>query len=106
MPARQGLRGRHGAAPGCRCLAALDPPPPPYPCPLLPCQVMIYDDHQGRAIGELSFRNTVRTVRLRKDRIAVALEHKVGAVGAAAGRRAARAAVRSAVTRCHCLGMP
>ena len=41
-------------------------------------QVMIWDDHQGRAIGELSFRSAVRAVRLRKDRVAVALEHKVG----------------------------
>ena len=29
---------------------------PKYP----PNKVMIYDDHQGRAIGELSFRNNVR----------------------------------------------
>lgn len=33
---------------------------PKYP----PNKVMIYDDHQGRAIGELSFRNNVRALRL------------------------------------------
>ena len=46
---------------------------PKYPS----TKAVIYDDHQGRAIGELSFRNAVLAVRLRKDRIAVALEHKV-----------------------------
>jgi len=40
-------------------------------------QVIIWDDHQGRAIGELAFRNPVRAVKLRKDRVAVALEQKV-----------------------------
>ncbi|KAI3432614.1 hypothetical protein D9Q98_004160 [Chlorella vulgaris] len=48
-------------------------PTPKFP----PTKAIIYDDHQGRAIGELSFRNNVLAVRLRKDRIAVALEHKV-----------------------------
>jgi WD repeat-containing protein 45 len=42
-----------------------------------PTKVMIWDDSQGRAIGELAFRTSVRAVRLRQDRIAVALEHKV-----------------------------
>ena len=75
-----------------------------------PVQVMIWDDHQGRCIGELSFRSQVRrqqhprfmysktlkistcvssdkacaqysaqvrAVRVRRDKVVVALEHKV-----------------------------
>ncbi|PQQ03059.1 autophagy-related protein 18a [Prunus yedoensis var. nudiflora] len=38
---------------------------------------MIWDDHQGRCIGELSFRSVVRSVRLRRDRIVVVLEQKI-----------------------------
>lgn len=45
----------------------------------VPCtQIIIWDDHQGKAIGELCFKAPVRAVRLRRDRIVVALEHKVG----------------------------
>lgn len=42
-----------------------------------PLQVMIWDDHQSRCIGELSFRSEVRGVRLRRDRIVAVLEQKV-----------------------------
>ncbi|KAL3827846.1 hypothetical protein ACJIZ3_016648 [Penstemon smallii] len=40
-------------------------------------KVMIWDDHQSRCIGELSFRSEVRGVRLRRDRIIVILEQKI-----------------------------
>ncbi|KAI4349636.1 hypothetical protein L6164_010201 [Bauhinia variegata] len=46
---------------------------PQYP----PKKMMIWDDHQGRCIGELSFRAAVRGVRLRRDRIIVILEQKI-----------------------------
>ncbi|KAK4282474.1 hypothetical protein QN277_013847 [Acacia crassicarpa] len=46
---------------------------PQYP----PTKVMIWDDHQGRCIGELSFRSVVRGVRLRRDRIIVVVEQKI-----------------------------
>ncbi|KAL9228174.1 hypothetical protein vseg_003782 [Gypsophila vaccaria] len=40
-------------------------------------KIMIWDDHQSRCIGELSFRSEVRGVRLRRDRIVAVLEQKV-----------------------------
>jgi WD repeat-containing protein 45 len=41
-----------------------------------PHRVLIWDDHIPKAIGELSFRQSVLCVRLRKDAIAVALRDR------------------------------
>ncbi|XVE90944.1 hypothetical protein DITRI_Ditri20bG0116000 [Diplodiscus trichospermus] len=42
-----------------------------------PNKVIIWDDHQSRCIGEFAFRSDIRAVKLRRDRIAVVLEHKI-----------------------------
>lgn len=40
-------------------------------------KVVIWDDHQGISTGELVFRSAIKSVRMRLDRIAVILEHKI-----------------------------
>lgn len=40
-------------------------------------KVILWDDHQMKCIGELSFKTNVKAVRLRKERIVVVLEQRV-----------------------------
>jgi len=42
-----------------------------------PHRVLIWDDHVQKAIGELSFRQVVLAVKLRRDAIAVALKDRI-----------------------------
>ncbi len=46
---------------------------PRYP----PNKVMVWDDHQNRCIGELSFRTEVKAVRMSRERVVVVLEYKI-----------------------------
>ena len=56
---------------------------PRYP----PNKVMIWDDHQNKCIGELSFRQRVIAVKLRRDRVVVALLSRVYVVSKKGERR-------------------
>ena len=40
-------------------------------------KVMLWDDHQQKCIGELSFKDHVKAVRLRKDKVIVVLESRI-----------------------------
>ena len=41
-----------------------------------PNKVIIWDDHSQKSIGELSFRTQVKSVKLRRESIIIALEHR------------------------------
>lgn len=40
-------------------------------------KVYLWDDHQYKCIGELSFKTVVKAVKLRKDKVVVVLESRV-----------------------------
>ena len=40
-------------------------------------KVLLWDDHQYKCIGELSFKTFVKAVKLRKDKVVVVLENRI-----------------------------
>lgn len=58
----------------CNLMALVGGGPAPH---APPHRVLIWDDHLAKSIGELSFRQVVLQVKLRKDAIAVALRDRV-----------------------------
>ena len=40
-------------------------------------KVMLWDDHQTKCIGELSFRTEVKGIKLKADKIVAVLENKI-----------------------------
>ena len=40
-------------------------------------KVIIWDDHQIKIIGELSFRTDIKAVKLKSDKVIVVLENKI-----------------------------
>jgi len=58
----------------CNIIALVGGGPQPH---FPPNKVMIWDDHEGCCIGDLSPRAAVRSVRLRRDRIIVAVEQRI-----------------------------
>ena len=40
-------------------------------------KVIIWDDHQIKIIGELSFRTEIKAVKLKSDKVIVVLENKI-----------------------------
>ncbi len=40
-------------------------------------KVMLWDDHQAKCIGELSFKTPVKSVKLRKDKVVIILETRI-----------------------------
>jgi hypothetical protein len=58
----------------CNLMALVGGGPTPHSAPH---RVLVWDDHLPKEIGELSFRQVVLRVKLRKDSIAVALRDRV-----------------------------
>lgn len=40
-------------------------------------KVLLWDDHQQKCIGELSFRSQVKAIRMRKEKVVVVLENRI-----------------------------